>query len=336
MPSKPCVITAVTAANAASVAIVFRSVYGDSFPAPYVYHADQVLAEIEAGRLAASLAFDRDNRAIGYVSFFKCAPNPNLWEGGNLVVVPGCGADNLAWDLMQHYLYPGSLPGQLPDGIFGEAVCHHYFTQVGAAKTGFLECGLALDQLDAASFHEHRPETERVACVVLFYELSDPSGVCYLPEQYFEILQEICGHLRRRELAPGLSPLPSDGATVSVDHWFEAAATWRVSVSAIGADWQRFLDDLLEKAQKRDVACLQVVVATSQPCIGMAVGQLRQRGFFLGGLYPRWFGDDGVMMQRLLGKEPDYEGIKLYSDKSRKMLQFIRSDRESALRHLKE
>lgn len=322
-------ITAVNVANAASVATVFRSIYGDAFPVQYVYHADQVMEEINAGRLAASLAFDSQGNVTGYISFFKCAPNPNLWEGGNLVVVPGCGSGDLAWSLMRHYLQPGKLPGMQSDGIFGEAVCHHYFTQVGAVKLGLAVCGLALDLLDGASFSEHRPDTERVACVVQFYELSDPSGVCYLPEQYFDFLEEICGRLRPRILLPGSVPLPLDGETVSTDDWFEEAGTWRISVSAIGGDWGQFLEHVLTTSRERKVVCLQLVLSTALPCISEGVRQLRQRGFFIGGLFPRWFGNDGVMLQQLFGNEPDFDGIKLYSGLARKMLAFIRSDREA-------
>ena len=74
--------------NAALVGDVFRTAYGDSFPVAYVYQADALLQEISQGRLAAALALDGENRAAGYVSMFKNAPNQNLWEAGNLVVVP--------------------------------------------------------------------------------------------------------------------------------------------------------------------------------------------------------------------------------------------------------
>lgn len=322
-------ITAVNVTNAASVATVFRSVYGDAFPVQYVYHADQVMDEINAGRLAASLAFDNQGAVIGYVSFFKCAPNPKLWEGGNLVIVPGCGKDELGWGLMQHYLQPGNLPGLQSDGIIGEAVCHHYFTQVGAVKLGFAECGLALDLLDGSSFSEHRPDTQRVACVVQFYELSDPQGPCYLPEQYLDFLQDICGRLRPRTLLPGSLPLPRHEETVATEHWFEEAGTWRFSVTAIGEDWGRFLDQALATSRERKVVCLQIILSTALPCISEAVGQLQQRGFGIGGLYPRWFGADGVMLQQLFGNEPEYDGIKLYTDVARKMLRYIRSDCEA-------
>jgi hypothetical protein len=167
---------------------------------------------------------------------------------------------------------------------------------------------------------------------VQLYELSDPQGPCYLPEQYRAFLHGIYERLRPRILLPGTSPLPRHGETVATDHWFEEAGTWRFSVSVIGEDWGMFLDRILVKSRERKTVCLQLIVSTALPCISEAVAQLRQRGFFIGGLYPRWFGNDGVMLQQLFGKEPDYDGIKLYTGVARKMLHDIRSDREAVQR----
>ena len=49
----------------------------------------------------------------------------------------------------------------------------------------------------------------------------------------------------------------------------------------------------------------------------VAVELMRQRGFFLGGVFPRWFGADGIMLQQVIGKQPDYEGIKLYTNSAK-------------------
>ena len=54
---------------------------------------------------------------------------------------------------------------------------------------------------------------------------------------------------------------------------------------------------------------------------------LRTQGFFFGGLAPRWFGADGVMMQQLFDSEPDYEETKLYSQEAKDLMAFIRADK---------
>ena len=314
-----------------AVSSVFRSIYGDEYPMDYVYHGDRIMDEITSCRLVSSLALDSEGIPVGYVALYTSAPNPRLWEGGNLIVIPGRSDNDLAWALLQHYLRPENLPSSGSDGIFGEAVCHHYFSQLGCSKAGFADCAIALDQMDCASFREHRPNTERVACLLQFYEQSDPVSECYLPEQYFEFLQELFGSLRHRTLLPGSATLPVKGDTERLYKWFDAARMCRVSVSSIGGDWGAFLNELLDQAHQREVISLQVVLSAGMPYTSAAVEQMQQRGFFISGIFPRWFGADGIMMQQVIGREPDYDGIKLYGSKAKELLTFIRKDRETVL-----
>ncbi len=327
MSEQQYTLTPVSPADAAKVATVFRAIYGDDFPMKYVYHADQVMREINERRLAAALAFDEAGTPVGYISMYKCAPNPGLWEGGNLLVVPEHGSSDLASMLMQYYLQPQNLPDRFSDGVFGEAVCHHYFTQLTCAKSGFTDCALALDQMDSSSFREHRPDSDRVACLFQFMEYSEPHEPVYLPERYAAILTNLLAPLRKRNFRQSTAPLPDTGETERKDDYYESAGTWRVSVSSSGSNWGGFLDDLLHEARRRQVKTLQVILSASLPYTGDAVELMRQRGFFLGGIFPRWFGADGIMMQQMLGKEPDYEGVKLYSAAAKTLLEFIRQDR---------
>jgi len=329
MQEQQYTITAVSQANAANVATVFRAIYCDKYPVRYVYHANQVMQEINDKRLAAALAFDESGTPVGYVSMYKCAPNPRLWEGGNLLVVPGHSNGNLASMMMQYYLEPQNLPEQLSDGIFGEAVCHHYFTQMNCSKAGFSDCALALEQMDSSSFIEHQPETDRVACLLQFREQSEPHEPVYLPDCYDTILRHLLAPLRYRRFLSSNAPLPDTGVIKKTDCYYESAGTWRVSVSSIGNNWTVFLDDLLNEARTLEVKTIQIILSASLPYTGQAVESMRQKGFFLGGIYPRWFGSDGIMMQLLLDREPDFKGIKLYSPAAKTLLDFIQNDRKT-------
>ena len=329
MSEQQYTITPVSQADAAEVATIFRAIYGDDFPVKYVYHADQIMQEINEGRLASALAFDDSGVLVGYVSAYKCAPNPRLWEGGNLLVIPEHSSGNLATIMMQYFLQPANLPDRFSDGIFAEAVCHHYFTQLSCSKSGFTDCALALDQLDSSSFREHRPDSDRVACLLQFMEYSEPHEPVYLPERYATILSNLLAPLRKRNFLPSTAPLPDIGETERRDDYYESAATWRISVGSLGSDWLGFLDNLLHEARKRQVKCLQIVLSTSLPYTGAAVELMRQHGFFLGGMIPRWFGGDGILMQQMIGTAPDYDAIKLYTAVAKDLLAFVREDRES-------
>jgi hypothetical protein len=322
-------IRPVTAGNAAHVAGVFRALYGDDFPIGYVYDADLLLAELAGGRLCAALACDGNSRAVGYISCYRCAPNAKLWEVGNLLVVPEYSASSLALALTDYFLQPGNLARESNEGIVDEAVCHHYFTQVACAKVGMVDCALALDQLDGASFKQHRPETARVACLLQFLEYAEASVRCHLPRCYGDILRRVLEPLAPRRLLTAEAPLPSSGATLASDDWWAAAGTWRVSVSRVGSDWADYLDRLLDAARERRAVSLLVVLNADQACIDAAVDALRQRGFFLGGLFPRWFGADGIMLQKLSGAAPDFAGIKLYGRTAKDLRDAIAADWKS-------
>lgn len=330
-------VVPVDSSNAKDVGFVFRSVYGEDFPVKDVYEPDTLVREIAAGRVTAFLAFDRNGQPAGYVSLFKSAPNPRLWEAGNMVVHPANKLSNLSSLLAKLYFNPTVLESTDCDGIFGEAVCHHYATQVGSVKSGMRDCAIELDQMSGNSFKEHQEvATGRVSCVFNFLEISEPTKTVYVPAEYYETVQNLAQPLKPRKFMLADAFLPLSGSTVKQDTYYATAQTWKVAVWEIGADWQTFIDELLTEAANRQVISLQVTVNTALPALGAAVRVMRDRGFFLGGLLPRWFGSDGLLMQKLLGADPDYARTKLYSKTAKDLLAFIRADREAVSRNPKE
>jgi hypothetical protein len=326
-------IVPVDHANAALVGAVFRSIYGEDFPVKDVY-CPQVLAnEIREGRVAACLALDEAGHPAGYASLFKNAPNPQLWEAGNLVVDPAYKHTDLSARLFSHYLSSGIDKILDGDGIYGEAVCHHYFTQVGCAKSGMADCAIELDQLDGSSFKDGKAKTDRVSCVLNFLEITaPPAETVYLPQKYAATLENLSRPLKPRSFRESTAPLPAQGITVWEDKHHSSARTWKVSVREVGADWPELLKKFLTEAAERQIVSLQIFLNTACPHISEAINLTRRQGFFLGGLVPRWFGTDGVLVQQVLQKEPDYDGIKLYSQTSRNLLEYIRADREEVRR----
>ena len=74
---------------------------------------------------------------------------------------------------------------------------------------------------------------------------------------------------------------------------------------------------------------LQAWLNLADPWVGAAVHALRERGYFFGGVLPRWFDSDGFLMQKLLCP-PDFDGIVLDSEASKQLLNIIRQDWERA------
>ena len=326
-------IVPVDSTNTRHVGAVFRSVYGDDFPVKDVYEPDILRREISEGRVTAALAFDQHGQPAGYVSMFKNAPNPRLWEAGNMVVDPAYKHSSLSSLLAKIYFNPAIIGIADYDGIFCEAVSHHYTTQIGAIKSGMRDCALELSQLAGESFKDHRTVTpQRISCVMSFLEISEPTPAVYVPAEYTEIVHNLAQALKPRTFLLADEALPVAGLTVKEDKYYAAAHTWKIAVWEIGADWQTYIDTLLSEAARKNIISLQITVNTALPCLGAAVSAMRERGFFLGGLLPQWFGSDGLLMQKVLDLEPDYNQIKLYSKTAKDLLAFIRADREAVSR----
>ena len=320
-------ILPVDRSNAALVGAVFRTAYGDAFPVVYVYQPDALLEEISCGRLAAALALTEENRAAGYVSMFKNAPNQNLWEAGNLVVVPDYKQTDVSSLLFAAYFNGALAGGTSNDGLMGEAVCCHYFTQVGNIKAGASDVALELDQLDGPSFIGNRTGSARVSCVLAFLENSAPEGPIYLPAIYAPILAKLLQPLQPRIVLHDAAPLPTTGTTQREERYYQSVQTCKFSVHSIGADWPVFAAGVVAEAKRRGVVSLQIILNMACPQLDAAVQTLKSNGFFFGGLAPRWFGPDGLLMQQVLGQETEYEHIKLYSATAKEILAWIQAER---------
>ena len=320
-------IVPVDRSNAALVGDVFRTAYGDSFPVGYVYQPDALLQEISQGRLAAALAIDGENRAAGYVSVFKSAPNPKLWEAGNLVVDPAYKQTDVSSLLLAAYSNGTLYTRATSDGLWSEAVCCHYFTQVANIKSGGADVAIELDQLDGPSFIGNRTGSARVSCVLDFLESNAPDSPIYIPTIYAPILEKLLQPLYPRVRLRATDPLPAVGLTRHEDRYYKPVDTWKISVHSIGADWPDFAAGIMTEARRRGVISLQFFLNMDCPHLDAAVQVLKTHGFFFGGLAPRWFGSDAFLMQQVLGLETEYEHIKLYSATAKEILAWIKAER---------
>ncbi len=318
--------------NSRQVGAVFKAVYGEDYPVKDVYHPEALWNEVCEGRLKAVLAFDTDGQPAGYASLIKAAPNPRLWESGSLVVGPSYRTTDLALILIRHFLQGPVAQWLDADGLFGEAVCHHYFSQMCSVKSGLTDCAIEIDQLDGSSFKDGSTRTARVSCVVTFLELSSQPLTEYLPAEYAGILRWLAEPFVPREFAESQKPLPPDAPSRWQEAYHATARTWKLSVWSAGADWPARIEELLGEARRRGVISLQITLDLAWPHVGAAAEALRSRGFFLGGLVPRWFGSDGILMQQVLGQEPNFDGILLYSRRAEELLAFVRADRERTRR----
>ena len=101
----------------------------------------------------------------------------------------------------------------------------------------------------------------------------------------------------------------------------------RVNVHEVGADFEAAFEAEEKRIIDNNCVVIQVWLKISWPWVGVVVDILKNRGYFLGGILPRWFGEDGFLMQKLLLR-PNWEGINLYSERATNILKLIKADWE--------
>lgn len=313
------------AADAPRVVDLYRAVYGDDYPVKSVYDPVAILAAQEAGDFYRILAF-ADDQLVGQSAIYRSgAPNPDLYESGQGIVLPAYRNQGVTDQLMrigQDTVYPSIGIHQL----WGEAVCNHVFMQKMITKLGWEATGIEIDLMPAAAYTKEKSSSGRVSTVVAF-KVADPEmRIVHLPAAYAELLAWLYQPLNLpRRFVSGTPSLPADNATAVDERVFSDAAVARLTFTALGSDFSDCLQSREQAAVAQGCTVLQAFLDLGDPAVGAAATGLRGQGYFLGGLLPCWYGGDGLLLQKIL-HTPNIEGIHLDGERSHQILDRILAD----------
>ena len=312
--------------DADGVVRLFTEIYGDGYPAKIVYRPEELIAAFETRDQVSIVVRTPENRIVGYSSLFRAAPDKGVYENGNGAVATdfrNAGVMGMIFEFVKQLL-------PRMDDInmyFGEAVCNHIHMQKGAASAlPLVDTAIEVDLMPADAYDREKSASGRVSALLMFMTLTPWPHTVYIPALYADQLKYIYDGLDdRRTLTPsteGLPPLPETRIESEV---FDYAQVARMTLHKAGSD---FLDVFAaEEARVLSLKAkvLQVWLNLSWPWAGRVVSLLKERGYFLGGVLPQWFGFDGLLMQKIL-PEPNWEGIHLFSERAQKLLEFIKTD----------
>ena len=317
-------------ADAVGVAALYRAVYGDNYPVNDVYDPHKLISQGITGEAYRVVARTDAGEVVGHIALYRSSPpNRNLYEIGQMMVRQDYRVGSLASRLFEYSL--AELPARYNiEQLWGEAVCNHLVTQQMSAEGGFLPAAIEVDLMPAEAYtraFSRPPDTVgRVATLAIFRAFKAKPQTIYLPAMYEEELSFVYslfafGHnfeVSRQEL-------PDGAATCGRTDVFAAAGVARITLSAAGRDLAAYTEKAERQARAEGAVVFQVYYPLTWPWAGEVAGTLRRQGYFLGGALPRWFDDDGLLMQKVL-TEPDFDGIFLYRKPAKKLLDYIRQD----------
>lgn len=314
--------------DAEGVARLFREVYGDGYPMKMVYDPDQLVAAFQNADYIPILARTPDNRIIGYTALYRSAPFHGLYEGGLTLVLPEWRKTPVAGLLFRQTMRIVPTIAGL-EGVFCEAVCNHTHTQRAGLLFKYIECAIEVDLMPAEAYEREESATGRVSALDMFRLFVRKHQTVYLPGVYEACFRAIYEGIEDdRVLRTGRDDLPSHRSTQMTTRVFAFARVARVTLDEAGRDFGAAIDKEEQRIVGEGCEIVQIHLKASWPWIDEVVDVLRSRHYFLGGILPRWFGEDGFLMQKTLDA-PRWEGINLHTDRAKTILRFIKDDWKS-------
>ena len=313
-------------ADAKGIVDLFRAVYGEGYPIK-VFYDEKGLTDANAqGEYYSIVARVESGKVVGVQHLYRSAPCKSLYETGAGLVLKDYRQFGVNKRMLK-FVYDEWVPKQANiEQTFGEAVCNHPYMQRVVSQMGHFETALEIALMPAEAYDKERSAMGRVAGLLVFrcYK-PKPHGV-FLPPAYEKELRWIYSRLDdRRDLSLGEKSLPTNLSTKAEMTVFDFARVARIAIYEAGEDLADYISNLENQALAQKAMVIQVWLKLSSPWSGEAVDILRSKGYFFGGVLPRWFDQDGLLMQKLVC-EPDFDGIQLYSDEAKEILSIVKED----------
>ena len=306
------------------VARLVFSVYGDGYPIDTYYIPEQLSEENRAGRIRSVVARTGSGQVVCHEAFYRSSsPNPDMYEMGLGLTLPayrGSLAFARCTNLLVSLIENGTIKA-----IYGEAVCNHTITQKMAGPVKFVETGLEVDLMPATAYAKEQASDGRVTCLLYFRIGQDQRRTLCLPDCYAEQLRFMVEGIGidREHIQPA-SELLNDVSELEIEQ-FDGPGVCRCNINRPGKDLAQRLAALEQEICSRNHALLQCFVPLGTADAAASVAVLRSAGFFLGGFLPAWFGEDGLLMQKLY-VEPGFDAIKLHSERAKAIMEMVRAD----------
>ena len=323
---RPYTVELLRPEHAAGLVDLVRDVYGDHYPIRLFYDPDAINQANREGRYYSIVARTPEDRIVGASHLYRSSPFEGLYEVGVGLVSKDYRNTGINKQLLA-FLYD-SFVGTMPhiEEVYGEAVCNHPFMQKAALSFKHVETAIQLALMPASAYSREKSAPGRVATLTEFRCYKPAPHTIFLPRMYEDDLRWIYSRLDdSRDIRLSEETLPQGTATRADMEVFEFASVARIAVAASGADLRERISELETQARAKKSTVFQVWTNLTEPWAGDASATLKTMGYVFGGPLPRWFGGDGLLMQKL-ECPADIESIVLVTDEARRILSMIEND----------
>ncbi|MFA5904453.1 MAG: hypothetical protein WC836_11015 [Desulfobacula sp.] len=330
-PGQEWTVELFTPKDALGVTNLFSGIYGTGYPVKTYVDPDLLTQENLAGRVISSVARTAKGDIVGHNALFNSSPCRKIFESGaGLVHADYRGGHGIFTQLVAHGLTVGRNRPDI-ELIYFEPVCNHPFSQKLCHGQGAVTRAIEVNLMPAAAYAKEASASGRVTTLLDFLTLKSCPLPVHVPKAYEAIFPVFYEDMDDdRQFILSVKPLPSQKSTRLDTQVFDFAQVARVAVKDLGQDFHAVMNTEEDRLLKQGIRVIQVWLSSGDSSVGEAVDDLRLQGYFFGGVLPRWFDSDGLLMEKVMDP-PVWDEMNLYFERSRTLMALIRKDREEVL-----
>jgi hypothetical protein len=311
--------------DADGVSQLFRSVHGEDYPIKIFYDPPKLIKANQEGDYYSILARSAEGEIIGIHNLFRSAPSRAVYEWGVGLVLKEWRSIGVS-GAIERFMIDTVIPQLGMHTVFGEPVTIHVQMQKHSEYYGFQPTTLEVGLMPGETYSGEGVISNRVSTLSSFRVYRNIPQKIFLPATYDEAIRFMYGDFSLdRTFSESTEPIPPGAASEAKMDVFDFAKVARITFFEAGSDFAERISDLEAEAVEKGSVVIQVWLKLTSPWVGAAIDILRAGGFFLGGVLPQWFDDDGLLLQKLLFM-PDFESIQLYSDRALRIRELVKAD----------
>ncbi|RJR31234.1 MAG: hypothetical protein C4576_32070 [Desulfobacteraceae bacterium] len=312
--------------DADGVVKLFLSVYGKDYPVRTYIDAELLTRENSTGRVISAVARTPRGDIVGHDALFCSAPYAGIRESGAGAVHANYrGGQGIFTQMVARGAEEGAKRFGV-EAVYGEAVCNHVFSQKMTHSLGWISYAMEVDLMPDSAYRKEGSAAGRVASIFDLITYKPKPHKVFIPHVYEDACSFLYSGLDdRREISKAGGSASSDSVTRIQTEYFGFSQVSRTAVWEIGSDFEAVFEAEEKKALDQGAIVLQVWLNLSFQWVDAAVHVLREKGFFLGGILPRWFDHDGLLMQKIM-KEPDWESVQIHFDRAKRIRDLVYED----------
>jgi hypothetical protein len=304
------------------------AVYGEGYPVDTYYLPERLIDENAKGNIHSIVAKNEENEVIGHGALFhSSSPFEGMYEVGQYIIQKAYRGSGAVQEI--HRYVTELCPEKYKiAALYGEPVTNHTIIQNMMQAKGFVETGLEIDLMPAQAYEADSSIQGRVSTLLTFSIPKDCPHILYPPLPYADQIQADIAQLSLdREISAPRTEEPVQEKSQTLREFYDFAGVGRLQVQNLGQDIAQVIQAFEDEIKKRDFQVTQLFLPLDQPQIHDICTRLNEKKYFYGGYLPRWFATDGILMQKIV-PQPCFEGLKLYTEKAKKLLDYVKNDWE--------